>query len=189
MSQPARSRNKNGGSSPYLSPLHGPLSAWDPEYDVQQRMWELGKFWGQGVTPALYDALKHIKRNPRVVPPTWILDGALKVVEDRLRAGFETKKKPGKKKDERKIYKTEIASYYRWREVEKRYLSGKTIENACAMASEALAPTDYEGSPETMRKAHQRVSRDLQDPAKAFRYYSAMPETREITGTSFKPSR
>ena len=63
MSQPARSRNQNGGSAPYLSPLHGPLPAWDPEYDVQQRMWELGKFWGQGVTPALYDALKHVERN------------------------------------------------------------------------------------------------------------------------------
>jgi hypothetical protein len=174
-------------SSPYLSPLHGPLSAWDPEYDVQQRMWELGKFWVQGVTAALYDALKHVKANPHIVPPPWILDGALKVVEDRLRAGFETKKKPSKRNDERKIYKSEIASYYRWREVEKRRLSGETIDDACAMGSEALTPTDYKGSSETMRKAYQRVSRDLQQPAKAYRYYSAMPATREIAGTSLEP--
>jgi hypothetical protein len=80
----------------------------------------------------------------------------------------ETNKKPGKRNDERKIYKSEIASYYRWREVEKRHLSGETIENACGMASEALAPTDYKGSLETMRKAYQRVSRDLQQPAKAY---------------------
>ena len=150
-------------------------------------MWELGKFWVQGVTAALYDALKHVKANPHVVPPLWILDGALKVVEDRLRAGFETKKKPSKRNDERKIYKSEIASYYRWREVEKGRLSGETIDDARAMASEALTPTDYKGSSETMRKAYKRVSRDLQQPAKAYRYYSAMPATREIAGTSLEP--
>jgi hypothetical protein len=45
------------------------------------------------------------------------LEGALKVVEDRLRTGFSTPKTPGKKNDERKICQTEIALYYRWREV------------------------------------------------------------------------
>jgi hypothetical protein len=150
-------------------------------------MWELGKFWAEGVTAALYDALKHVKANPHIDPPPWILGGALKVVEDRLRAGFETKKKPGKRNDERKIYKSEIASYYRWREVEKRHLVGKTVDDACAMASDALARTDYKGSSETMRKAYQRVSLDLKNHAKAYRYYSAMPDTREITGTSLEP--
>lgn len=178
--------DSDDGSSKYLSPLHGPQSAWAPGYDVQQRMWELAKFWAEGVTAALYDALKHIKTNPHIDPPPWILQGALKIVEDRLRAGFETKKKPSKRKDERKIYKSEITSYYRWRDVEKRRLAGETIDDACALASEALAPTDYAGSSETMRKAYQRVSRDLKNPAKAYCYYSAMPETREITGTSLK---
>jgi len=174
------------GSS-YLSPLHGPQSAWAPEYDVQARMWELEEFWAAGVTAALYDALKHVKANRHIDPPPWILDGALKVVEDRLKMGFETKKKPGKRKDERKIYKSEIGSYYRWREVEKCRLARDTLDDACANASKALANTDYKGSLETMRKAYQRVSRDLKDPAKAYRYYSAMPETREVTGTSLKP--
>lgn len=123
---------------------------------------------------------------PHIDPPPWILGAALKVVEDRLRAGFETKKKPGKRSDERKIYRSEIASYYRWREVEKRRVADATIDEACAKASEALADTSYEGSSETMRKAFQRVSRDLTNPALAFRYYSAMPETREIAGTSLK---
>jgi hypothetical protein len=136
---------------------------------------------------ALYDALKHAKMYANIDAPPWILDGALKVVEDRLRAGFETKKKPGKRNDERKIYRAEIGSYYRWREVEKRRLASETIENACARASEALADTSYGGSAETMRKAFQKISLDLKNPARAFRYYSAMPETREIVGTSLKP--
>ena len=83
--------DSDDGSSKYLSPLHGPQSAWPPDYDVQARMWELKKFWAAGVTVALYDALKHTERYPEIEPPRWILNGALKVVEDRLRAGFETR--------------------------------------------------------------------------------------------------
>jgi hypothetical protein len=97
------------------------------------------------------------------------------------------KKKPGKRNDERKIYRSEIASYYRWREVEKRRLAGETIDDACTNASEAFAGSQYAGSSETMRKAYQKVGGDLKDPRKAYRYYSAMPETRDITGTSLKP--
>jgi hypothetical protein len=149
-------------------------------------MWELEKFWTAGVTVALYDALQHVKAYPQYNPPPWILDGALKIVEDRLRAGFETNKKPGKKKDERKIYKSEITSYYRWREVEKRRLVGHSIAEACNLASAALAGTDFKGEAETMRKDHQKIASDLQDPTRAYRYYSAMPQTREITDTSFK---
>jgi hypothetical protein len=175
-------------SSSYLSPLHGPQSAWAPEYDVQQRMWELEKFWTAGVTAALYDALKHVKANPHIDSPPWILDGAVKVVEDRLRAGFDIKKKPGQKNDERKIYKSEITSYYRRREVEKFRLAGRTVAEACDLASAALAGTDFKGEAETMRKDHQKVSLGLQDPARAYRYYSAMPETREITDTVLKPN-
>jgi hypothetical protein len=54
-------------------------------------MWELEKFWSAGVTVALYDALQHVKAYSQFNPPPWILDGALKIVEDRLRGGFETK--------------------------------------------------------------------------------------------------
>jgi hypothetical protein len=36
------------------------LSPWAPDYDVTTRMWELKEFWEAGVTPALYDALKHL---------------------------------------------------------------------------------------------------------------------------------
>ncbi len=168
----------------YLSSLFGPESSWPPDYDVVERMAELKNFWKAGVTAALYDALKHQKRNPHIEPPEWILDASIMVVEERLRAGFETKLKHGKMNDERKIYQLEIAAYYRWRAVWKSYLAGLTLEVACGNASDALAGTDYEGEAETMRKAYQRVSRELSDPAKAFRYYSAMPETREITGTS-----
>jgi len=168
-----------------LSPMFGPKSAWHPGYDVTARLTELEKFWTAGVTAALYDALKQVKCNPDLTAPKWILDATLSVVGDRLQAGFATKKTPGKRNDERKIYQSEIAAYYRWREVWKSRLSGHTLEAACIDASDQLAETEYAGETETMRKAYNRVSRDLNDPNKAFRYYSAMEETREIAGTSF----
>ena len=80
----------------YLSSLFGPESSWGPDYDVAERMAELENFWAAGVTAALYDALKHQEWNPHIEPPKWILDASIKVVEDRLRAGFETKQKLGK---------------------------------------------------------------------------------------------
>jgi hypothetical protein len=64
-------------SSRYLSLLHGPLSAWTPEYDVQERIWELEKFWSAGVTVALYDALQHVKAYPQSGLLPWVLDGVL----------------------------------------------------------------------------------------------------------------
>ncbi len=167
----------------YLSSMFGPNSAWTPDYDVATRMSELENFWAAGVTVALYDAMKHVKAHPNVTPPPWIFEAALKVVEERLSAGFKMRRK-GLKKDERKIYQTEIAAYYRWREVWKNYLAEHNLEVACSNASGSLAGTEYKGGEETMRKAYQRVSNELSNPTKAFRYYSAMPDTREITGTS-----
>ncbi len=173
-------------SSRHLSRLHGPQSAWTAEYDVQARMWELEKFWSAGATIALYDALQHVKAHPQSDLPPWVLDGALKIVEDRLRTGFQTTKKPGQKNDERKIYRSEITSYYRWREVEKWRLERHTVEEACDLSSLAFVGTDFEGGTETMRKDYQKVSRELKDSGRAYRYYSAMPNTREITGTVLK---
>jgi hypothetical protein len=52
-----------------------------------------------------------------------------------------------------------------------------------------LAATNFNGGDETMRASYLQVERDLKDPDKAYVYYSAMPETREITGTSINSVR
>jgi hypothetical protein len=162
------------------------LSPWAPDYDVTARMWELKEFWEAGVTPALYDALKHLKLNSQIEPPGWILDASIKVVEDRLRAGFETKQKAEKRNDERKIYKSEIRDYYSWRSVRKFKLAGNTWPRAYEKASEELSRTDFAASPDTMKKRYEKVARDFREK-NVFRYYSAMPDTRDITGTSLVP--
>jgi hypothetical protein len=163
------------------------LKPWEPDYDVATRMSELQEFWARGVTPALYDALKHLEANRNLAPPQWVMDAALKVVEDRLRAGFETKQKAGKRNDERKLYQAEIRDYYRWRAVWKHHLAGATWDKAYGKAHDDLVDTFAEGERETMKKAYAKVAADMKVGAKAFRYYSAMPETRELTGTSLVP--
>jgi hypothetical protein len=47
-----------GSHTPSMS---GPDTSWPPDYDVATRMAELENFWKAGVTPALFDALKHVK--------------------------------------------------------------------------------------------------------------------------------
>jgi hypothetical protein len=168
-----------------LSSMFG-LSPWAPDYDVETRMWELKEFWEAGVTVALYDALKHIKMNPHLGPPDWILDASIKIVEDRIRRGFETKQKPGKMNDERKIYQSEIRDYYSWRAVRKYHLSGNTWEQAYNNSTTELAHTEFEASSETIKKRYAKVARDFK-AGNVFRYYSAMPETRDFTGTSLVP--
>jgi hypothetical protein len=149
-------------------------------------MWELKEFWEAGVTAALYDALKHLKINPNMERPEWILDASIKVVEDRLRTGFETNKKPGKMNDERKIYQSEIRDYYSWRAVWKYHLDKYSWEKAYEKASEELRNTDFEASAETIKKRYGKIARNFKK-GNVFRYYSAMPATRDFTGTSLVP--
>lgn len=170
-----------------LSSMFG-LSPWAPDYDVETRMWELKEFWEAGVTVALYDALKHIKMTPHLEPPDWILDASIKIVEDRIRTGFETKQKPGKMNDERKIYQSEIRDYYSWRAVRKYHLSGNTWEQAYNKAAAEMANTEFAAFPETMKKRYAKVASDFKK-GNVFRYYSAMPETRDFTGTSLVRKR
>jgi hypothetical protein len=177
----------NGVAPTDLSSMFG-ISPWGPDYDVATRMWELKEFWAAGVTPALYDALKHLQNNPDMNPPEWILDAAIKVVEDRLRAGFDTNKKNGKRNDERKIYQAEIRDYYSWRSVWKFHLAKKTWVEAYDLAADELSGTEFEASPETIKKRYAKVARDFKG-GNVFRYYSAMPETRDITGTTLVAKR
>ena len=97
-------------------------------------------------------------------PSTLDSGRALKVVEDRLRAGFETKNKPSKRNNERKIYKSEINSYYRWREVEKHRSS----------ACEATVPSSF-----VCRRARSATSRVISTSGSRTGGASPLPSTSD----------
>jgi hypothetical protein len=61
------------------------------------------------------------------------------------------------------------------------------LEDAYDAAVRDLAGTFAEARRDAMKKAYYKIAKELDDPERAFRYYSAMPETREITGTSLLP--
>jgi hypothetical protein len=91
--------------------------------------------------------------------------------------------------DERKIYQSKVRDYYSWRAVRKYYLAGNAWEQAYNNlgnkpinnnASAELANTEFEASPETIKK---RSAGDFKK-GNVFWYYSAMPETRDFMGTS-----
>jgi hypothetical protein len=179
---------KAGGKKlTFLSSLHGPDSAWEPHYDVATRLPELEQFWIHGITAALYDALKLLQQNPGMQPAKWVIDGAVKLARERLQTGFETAQKPNRTNDEKIIYRRNSRDYHRWRAVLKNKNSGKSWKGAYDAASNILAGTYAGAEPGEMKRAYGKVTKDLKDPAKAFAYYSAMPETRELTGTSLVP--
>jgi hypothetical protein len=167
-------------ATPNSSMFEHEFSPW-AEYDVATRIEELERFVEAKVTPALYDAIQLLKNNPEQTP-YWVLEAALEVIEERLKHGF----KMVTGANERKLYARELKNYYRYRCVRKNK-KNKTWEEAYDRAAEELENTFAAAEPETMRKAYIKVAKDLSNPARAFRYYSAMPKTRECTGTSLVP--
>jgi hypothetical protein len=160
-----------------LSSMFG-VTPWG-DYDVATRMDELRAFVRAGVVPALYDALRHVKDQSDQTP-SWIIEESLKLVAEHLQFGM----KQTMGSNDRGLYKRQIKSYYRWRCVHKYVLLGYTIEEASYSAAKELEHTFAKGSDKTFREAYYFVIKELQDPRTAFRYYSAMPDTRELTGTS-----
>jgi hypothetical protein len=169
-----------------LSSMFG-VTPWG-EYDVATRMEELRAFANAGVVPALYDALRLLANNPERTPK-WVIELTLEVVADRLKHG--TKLVTGT--NDRKLYQRQIKSYYRWRCVYKYVLKDLSIEESAILAQNELANTFAAADENTIKKAYYSIQRELKDPKRASLYYSAMPdysampETRELTGTSLVP--
>jgi hypothetical protein len=163
-----------------LSSMFG-VTPWG-DYDVATRMEELCAFARAGVVPALYDALRHVKDQPDQTP-RWIIDETIKLLAEHLKFGI----KQTMSSNDRTLYKRQIKSYYRWRCVHKYILSGYTVDDASYAAVKELKDTFVKGSDKTFREAYYFIIKELQNPKMAFRYYSAMPDTRELTGTSLVP--
>jgi hypothetical protein len=115
--------------------------------------------------------------------PKWVIEESLKVVAERLKSG--TKLTTGS--NDRKLYKRQIKSYYRWRCVHKYIILECTVDKAAEFAANELKDTFVKGSDKTFKEDYYFMLKELEDSKRAFRYYSAMPDTRELTGTSLVP--
>src|SRR5690349_472098 len=79
------------------------------------RLIELQSFYEQGVIAALHDALV-LLREFGGEPPEWVLEGAIRVVADRLKHGFSTGK--GQSGNELAKYRNDMMHFRRWQLVE-----------------------------------------------------------------------
>ena len=144
--------------------------------------WELLRtFFEAGVVPALYDALM-LARDSSLPPPDWAVEGALRIVGDRLKFGFTTGK--GATGNELAKYQAAMKRYRRWQAVKRQRENGTAWTKAYAEAEKLLKGTFAEASDETIKKSYQRVNKDLKDPEKHIEYYQAYLEVQELTDTS-----
>lgn len=143
--------------------------------------WELLRtFFEAGVVPALYDALM-LASDSGQPPPDWAVEGALRIVGDRLKFGF-TKGK-GATGNELSKYQAAMRRYRRWQAVKKLRENGIVWSDVYVEAEKLLKGTFAEAKDETIKKSYQRVENDLKDPEKYPEYYLAYREVQELTDT------
>ena len=142
-----------------------PKTMFDPMpwllYRLTPRLKELKLFYEQGVMPALYDALVLAREN-EVPPPNWVLEGAQRVIGDRLKLGFV--KGIGVTGNEASQYRFNMMHFRRWQAVKLCLSQGSTLDDAYYDASELLKGTFAKGQEDTMKASYGKVSSDLQDP-------------------------
>ncbi len=155
----------------FNSPLHSPTSPWE-DYEPKTRLNDLQDFCVAGVPPAIHDAWVLIIDNNLAVPP-WLAVPTKAVIA----RGLSTKKVP---------YQRKMKHYYRWRKVKELLSKGIKRKDVFVAASKALLGTQYYCSDATFEESYELVRKALSDATEALQYYTAMKETRYLTGTSLK---
>jgi hypothetical protein len=159
-------------------------SMFDPRpwfnFKIGPRWKELREFYESGTLAALYDALL-LATESGYPPPDWVVEGALKVVGDRLKAGFPLGK--GRSGNELAKYQNSMKERRRWQTVKALKQKKITVEDACADAVPILKKTFAKAKADMIAKSYKRVEKDMKDPKKRLRYYNAQPEVRKLTKT------
>jgi hypothetical protein len=128
--------------------------------------YELGVIW------ALNDAL-NLFLQVGGVTPDWVLDGAIKVIQDRLQNGKPIAKGgPGGNETSKKKY--DMKHFYRWKVVKQLLKTGISQTAAFSEAVPHLAAKNDTVSWETVRDSYKRVEADWLDPIKRQKYYLPM---------------
>lgn len=136
--------------------------------DFDKEWKRLEGHWEAGVVVALYDALI-LARDSGRNPPEWVLEGARKVVEDRLKQGFSQGK--GQLGNELSKHRSRMVKYSRYQCVKKHRSDGMTIEDACVAAEKQLKSTSAAASEGQMKKDFYKVQSELKDEKLAALYY------------------
>ncbi|HEY1979303.1 MAG TPA: hypothetical protein VGH13_04390 [Xanthobacteraceae bacterium] len=127
-----------------------------------------------GTLWALHDALELISHLGRSAPK-WVVEGAAKVVRDRIQNGKPIAKGgPGANETSKKLL--DMKHFYRWQVAKRLMKKGMPQTSAFHAAVPHLAAKQDTISWTTVRDSYTDVEADWSDPVKRQKYYSPMFE-------------
>jgi hypothetical protein len=138
-------------------------------------------FENGGVVAALYDALK-LADDMDTTPPKWAIAGAMRIIADRMKSGATIGL--GSSGNEKTKYQRAMIDFYRLQAFAQVRNEGVPLADAYAMASERLQGTFAQGAEYAVEKSVKRCRKELKNPELCYKYYQAMKEARELTGTA-----
>ena len=142
------------------------------KWNSQRAYYEKG-----GVIAALFDAIILAKESKQP-PPEWVLNGALKVIGDRLKFGF----KKGATGNESQKYEMAMKHYHRWQAVKKLRRKGIVWTKVFHEAEKLLAGTNDSVKHDAIKASYKQVQKDMKDQKKVLQYYQCLYEAQELTG-------
>ncbi len=111
-----------------------------------------------------------------------MLDGCLKLIEDRLKFGFTIG--TGQARNELSNYRINMIHFRRWQAVRKVRSEGIKFPKAYSEASSRLADTFAAGGEDAIKKSYLLVRKDMQNPKKRLRYYRGRSDVQWLTDTA-----
>ena len=150
-------------------------------YSLKEKLELLRAFYDHGTLPALYDALV-LCRDFGVPLPSWVLEGTINAVADRLVSG----KPSGSDSSivQPAAYHNRMKHLRRWQVVKLLQAHGFKTPNVFKEA-EAFLGESFAGNVthKAIEASFYKVQHALKDPAEQFEYYTLSTGTAEITKT------
>lgn len=129
-----------------------------------------------GVVAALHDALYVCKHTDHCMPK-WVLDGAIKVVRQRMTSGKSIG--AGSKANDATRYKKDFEHFRRWLAVKRLRTQGHVQdEEIFYKAVPSLEAVGAKCSAQTVKRSYWLVEKDIKVPSKARKYYVPLSETK-----------
>ncbi len=129
-----------------------------------------------GIVAALHDAL-YVCKHSDYPMPEWVLEGALKIVRERMTRGLSKGKGP--KSNDAKAFKKDHDHFRRWMAVKKLLRAGAPYDKEIfAKAVPLLEEVDAKCSEGTVKRSFDIVEKDMKAPSKARKYYQPLGPTK-----------
>jgi hypothetical protein len=155
---------------------------------ISRRLYELQKSYElHGLLTSLHDAIELIRESGAPTTPEWILDGALKVICERLAKPMPVQK-GGPSGNENSKLQNDLRHFRRWlmvRKILKSNLPKKiSVKKACEKSSKLLQSYgELSVAPDTVEKSYYKIEMGKKDPKRMWKYQPPRRIAAKLTGT------